>query len=45
MKKLILTLALAATFSSQPALSAGMDVKADATLDATPVVKHYASLV
>jgi putative iron-regulated protein len=37
MKKLILTLALAATFGSQPALSAEMDVN--------PVVKHYASLV
>ena len=37
MKKLILTLVLAATFSSQPAFSAEMD--------ASPVVKHYASLV
>jgi hypothetical protein len=37
MKKHLLILAMAATFSSQPALSAEIDV--------SPVVKHYASLV
>ena len=41
MKKHLLILAMAATFVSQPALSAGMD----ATPDSSPVVKHYASLV
>jgi putative iron-regulated protein len=41
MKKHFLILAMAATFVSQPVLSAGMD----ATPDATQVVKHYASLV
>lgn len=42
MKKLIFSLALAATFSSQPALSAEMVVN---PIDASLVVKHYASLV
>jgi putative iron-regulated protein len=37
MKKHLLILAMAATFASQPALSAG--------INATPVVKHYASLI
>jgi putative iron-regulated protein len=37
MKKLILALALATTFSAQPALSGDVDP--------TPVVKHYAALV
>ena len=37
MKKLILAIALAATFSSQPVLAG--------EIDASPIVKHYASLV
>ncbi len=42
MKKLILSLALAATFSSQSAFAAEM---VGNPIDASPVVKHYASLV